>query len=102
MRRAVGRRAVGVSRADRAARHVSLVEVELAVVLLIQQLLQYLRVVMTGVRRRRRDGALGVGAVVGPVVRQQVTYAVHFGAMRSRAGTIPTSIRSQRRSVAVP
>lgn len=73
-------------------------EVKLAVVFLIQQLLQDPRVVVTAVRRRGGDGAPGVGAVVGAMVRQQVTYPVHFGALvSSRAATSLTSIRSRRR-----
>lgn len=44
-------------------------EIQLAVVFVVQQFLQYLRVVITGIRRRGGDRVPGVD-IVGPVVRQ--------------------------------
>lgn len=73
--RAVGRGAVRMRGADRAAGHMSLVHGKPAVVLvllllLVQQLLQEPRVLVPNVRRRGRggDGASGVAAIVGAVM----------------------------------
>lgn len=73
--RAVRRGAVGIRGADRAARHVSLVQIKPAVVLLlllllVQQLLQEPGVLVPDVRRRGGggDGASGIAAIVGAVM----------------------------------
>lgn len=50
VRRAVGRGTVRIRGTDRAAGYVSLVEVELAIVFLVQELLQKPRVVIPNVR----------------------------------------------------
>lgn len=76
---AVGRGAVRVRGADRAAGHMSLVHVQpafvllLLLLLLVQQLLQEPRVLVPDVRRcgRGGDGASGVAAIVGAVMMGQ-------------------------------
>lgn len=79
--RAVGRGTVRIRGTDRAAGHdVSLVEVELAIVFLVQQLLQKPRVVIPDVRRRGGGETSGIAAVVvgAMMMRQKVAYSVHF------------------------
>lgn len=73
--RAVGRGAVRMRRADRAAGHMSLVQIKSVVVLLlllflVQQLLQKPCVLVPYVRRHGGggDGALGVAAIVSAVM----------------------------------
>jgi len=94
VRRAVGRRAVGIRGTDRAAGNVTLVEVRrLVVVLLTQQLLQESRVLIPDVRRHGRDGTRGgIVAIVGTVmVRQKLAYSVHFSGCARRDDTTHVS-----------
>jgi len=56
------------------------VEAELAIVFLVQQLLQIPRVVIPDVRRRGGGETSGIAAVVvgAVMMREKVAYSVHF------------------------